>query len=503
MAGGSIANKVDLKAWFTAAVRCTKAAALSRLTVARRHFRDTPHATWYIVLYLVIAAGLWYRVDYVIEYNPVHEIWSDPQRHWEQGVDTLRDDPMSMTDPVMYQLYIGALAKLTFKKPPLVAFYTALLSLLVPWFWYRFFRELQPSKLTATAGGAVITWLPSWISIYGYFMQETLMLPLLGLALWMTWRCRRKQTLNSFLVMVLVWALAGLTRGVCIPLAAVAATWLWIVQGGKPAKAVYGAILLGVILGPLTWRSYQAMGIPSPHGVGQMNMIYAMSGKKELKMQYRRQGAVWYYGFQSPSLGAKPFEPLSDWESGREGRVHVYVNIDNEGRDWERAMDKISMDLRKYLWITGDNLALLFFSHSWPDSNRERLLGEINYQMRWLWAPLGLVCLIGIGVCWRSQRRRLLLPALLVTWFVVQGLVPLAVNEGRYRKPFEGLAIAQMVLLFGTCRRKQAVVPASSASETGGAGRPPSYPRYDYHPAPTGPARHRGYRRRFARRRGT
>ena len=39
------------------------------------------------------------------------------------------------------------------------------------------------------------------------------------------------------------------------------------------------------------------------------------------------------------------------------------------------------------------------------------------------------------------------LPAMLVTWFLVQGLFPLSVNEGRYRKPFEGLLIAQLLWL--------------------------------------------------------
>ena len=64
----------------------------------------------------------------------------------------LRNDLMSNTDPIMYQLYIGALLKLTLNMAPLVAFYTCVLSLLGPWLWYRFLRELQDSKTLALAG---------------------------------------------------------------------------------------------------------------------------------------------------------------------------------------------------------------------------------------------------------------------------------------------------------------------------------------------------------------
>jgi hypothetical protein len=151
-------------------------------------------------LYIAVAIGSLYRIFHVFEFNPLDHIFSDPERHWEQGTEVVRTDPMPLTDPVLYQIYIGALAKLSLQIPSLVAFYTALLSLLMPWAWYRFFRELQPSKLAAVTGWAVITWLPSWNGIYSFFMQETLMLPLLGGALWATWRCQRKRTLQSFLL---------------------------------------------------------------------------------------------------------------------------------------------------------------------------------------------------------------------------------------------------------------------------------------------------------------
>lgn len=406
--------------------------------------------------YLIIAVGSIYRAVYIVEYNPIHHVWSDTERHWEHGTSLFRDDPFIIGDAILYQLYIGALAKLSLKMPALIAYYTILLSLLMPWIWYRFFRELQPSRLMAVAGWAAITWLPSWNSIYGYFMQEALMLPLLGAGLWATWRCRRKQTVSSFLLMVFLWALAGLTRAICIPLAAVAAVWLWVQQGHKPSKAVYSALLLALILGPLSYRTWETVNMIAPQGIGQLNAIYAKSGKQEIKLEYHRQGAVWYFGFWSPSLGSKPFEPLSDWQSRRDGQVRVYIDVDKGYEDWNAALEANSLTFGKYLWITTENLIFLFFGESWPDSNRERLVGELNYQMRWLWAPLTIGCLIVTLFCRRSQCRHLLMPALILTWFVIQGLMPLAVNEGRYRKPLEGMLVAQFVLLAGTCRRREA-----------------------------------------------
>lgn len=423
--------------------------AASRLKWSGRH----SVVMW--LLYALILLGSICRADYIIDYNPIDHVFSDTERHWSHGAeDLLRDDPFIMGDPIMYQLYIAALAKVSLKIPAIIAYFTILMSVLMPWFWYRFFRELQPSKTVAVAGWAAITWLPSWISIYGYFMMETLTLPLIGLSLWMTWRCKRKRTVNSFLIMVLCWTLAGLTRGASIPMAMVAATWLWLAQDQKIRKAVYGALLIALFLWPLGQRSLEKVYMFSPLGIPELNQIYARSGNAEINLEYWREGAVWYFGFWSPAIGSQPFEPLSDWQSRREGTVKVFINIEKGREDWEAALRQNRPDPGKYLWLTKENLIFLFFGDSWPDSNRERLIGELNYQMRWIWAPLTLVVLLWTALCRRSPRRdRLLLPAMILAWFVVQGLLLFTPNEGRYRKPFEGLLIAQMVALAGTCRR--------------------------------------------------
>ncbi|SMF43378.1 Dolichyl-phosphate-mannose-protein mannosyltransferase [Alteromonadaceae bacterium Bs31] len=422
-----------------------------------------PRSIFMGVIYTLLVFGYVYRALYIVEYEPMRHIWSDPQRHWEQGVDVLRDDPMSLTDPVGFQLYVGAFAKLTFGDKYLSAFYTILLAFTMPWLWYRFFRELQPSKEVALAGWVLIAWLPSWLSIYAYLMQETLMLPLLGASLWATWRCRRKATVNAFLLMVFIWVAAGLTRGVCIPMAAVAATWLWLSQDQKITKAIYSILLFAITLGPLTYRSYDKMNIISPHGIGQMNMLYAKSGNKELQIKYSRKGAVWYYGYGSPAVGSKPLEPFSDWQTKRSGKVFVEINVDNGSEEWQRESDKIPMSFRKYAWLASENLLLLMFDPSWPDSNKGYTLGLINHHLRLIWLPLMLTSIIWFVVLWRKAperftRRDLLLPGIFLAWFMIQGFMLLAVNEGRYRKPLEGLVLAQLIFLAGNTRKITALL---------------------------------------------
>ncbi|HMW49629.1 MAG TPA: hypothetical protein PKC70_15120, partial [Cellvibrionaceae bacterium] len=86
-------------------------------------------------------------------------------------------------------------------------------------------------------------------------------------------------------------------------------------------------------------------------------------------------------------------------------------------------------------------------SESWPDSNTERLLGAINYVTRWIWPPLLLIGIIWTALIARRMKGVWLFPAMIAAWFFVQALLPIAVNEGRYRKPFEGLIIAHLILL--------------------------------------------------------
>lgn len=399
-----------------------------------------------LLLLAIIGLGCAFRVWLVWHSNPMDHIWSDPQRHWEQGTDDLRMDPMSMIDPIGFQLYIAVLGKLTLGYPDVVAIYTALLSVLTPWLWYRFLRELLPSKDIALIGWAIFAWLPSWTAIYSYFMQETLMLPLLGGALWASWRSRRKGNPGSFLLAVMLWAAAGLTRGICIPMGAMAMSWVWLTQPDKLRRAALSLAALAIVLVPLSIRSDQAVNTITPYGIGSLVQLYQRSGSQEIVIDFKRDGARWTYGFTSPGILQAPFAPLSNWHSSRSGSSHFSIDLDNAAQSWADAKASIPWRWSKVARLGVENLVFLFFSESWPDSDLSTAMGRLNSGMRWLWAPLGLLCLV-YTIRWRSRMPAPLLPSIILVWFLVQGVFPLSVNEGRYRKPFEGLLIAQCLLL--------------------------------------------------------
>ena len=410
------------------------------------------------VLYGGIVVGVFIKIYTIFSYNPLNHIFSDPARHWEQGTDLFRIDLMSMTDPVFYQLYVAFIAKLSLKIPAIVALITSVVAISAPWFWYKFIRELKVGKTLALSAWAFLSLLPSWTSIYSYFMQETLLLPLLGLSLWMTWRCRRKQTVGSFVLMVFLWAITGLTRGIAIPIAAVCCTWLWLVQPQPIKKALCSLGVLALVLGPLTYRAYQTVNHFAPHGMGHLNVIYSKSGKKTIRIATELGGARWVHVFGSPSTGAKPFEPLSSWSTRREGQVSASIDLDEGMRDWSTEIDKIDTPISDYFWILKENLIFLFFAESWPDNNQARLLDWLNTWLRWLWFPLTLFVLFLVVKRWSYLRRDAMLPCMILAWFIVQGLLPIAINEGRYRKPFEGLLIAQLCLVMAVRRRRYWVV---------------------------------------------
>lgn len=410
------------------------------------------------LLLLGIAVASAYRVWLVFDANPIDQVWSDMERHWMLGTRPLEASPFAAIDGVGFQLYVGVLAKLSVQSPLLVAYWTSLLSAVMPWFWYRFAREAVVQRELALALWAVVAALPSWSAIYSYFMQETLLLPLLGAALWATWRARRKGGVGPFVVALMVWLMAGLTRGICLPLAAVALSWLWIAQDDKLRRAGASIVVLAIVVVPLAGRSWSIARTVSPHGIGQLAHLYQLSGARELALEFTRpsRGERWTYVFRSPSMSHAPFAPLSGWTTFRAGRSLHTIDLDAGRTDWTLAKLNVEpWDSRRAAWLTGENLVHLFWGPSWPDADIEgplrRPVGRANYAMRWLWAPLTLLCAVWL---WRRRHdhREWMIPTLIATWILVQGVFPLSVNEGRYRKPLEGLLLAQCLLLAGTVR---------------------------------------------------
>lgn len=409
-----------------------------------------------LLLYALIALGCALRIYNVIVHNPVDHLWSDPQRHWDHASQPLVPSPMALFDPPAYQTWLSILQRVTMGIPGLVAAFVAALSIITPWCWYRFLRETLTSRTLALTGWATLALLPTWIGIYSYFMTETLLLPLIGLSLWMTRRAQRRPTLATFLAMVTLWLITGLTRGVTIPLAGVACALVWFQHPQKLRTALYSILILATTLTPLAIRNHHFLYLWAPHGNGWLTRIYAESGKREILLHLQREGARWEYGFTSPMMDERLFAPLSEWKSSRTGTVNVSVDLKHGSQDWAASLKQNAQTNERRWQLRAENIAYLFQGNSWPDNNREYFMGRLANLSRWLWFPLFLVITVLSAWQWRACLEKPLLPLLIATWFFFQAWLLVSVNEGRYRKPVEGLLIAQACILAEAyCRNKR------------------------------------------------
>ena len=427
---------------------------LDPLSAPKSRFR-TAHPVD-VVLYALIALGCVLRIYNVVAHNPLDHLWSDPLRHWAHAREPLTPSPMALFDQPVFQIWLSLVQKFTMGLGPLIAVYAGALSIITPWCWYRFLRETLASKTLALAGWAALALLPTWIGIYSYFMSETLFLPTLGVSLWMTMRAKRRQTLESFLTMVACWTFCGLTRGIGIPLAGVAALWVWLWHPYKLRTALWSALMIVVVLAPLSYRNYYYVKLWAPQGNGWLNKIYAESGAREIQIHLNRDGAIWLYGFGSPSIDTHPLTPFSNWTSQRTGVVDVTVDLNNGEKDWKASYEKTAKHGAERWRLHFENLVFLFFGNSWPDNNPEYFMGWLANLSRWIWAP-AFILILALAV-WRAKDvcARPLLPLVIATGLFFQGWLLLVPNEGRYRKPYEGLFIAQILVLadLSTARRR-------------------------------------------------
>jgi len=420
------------------------------------------------VLYGLVALGCLLRAYNAIAHNPLDHLWSDPLRHWDHASQPLVPSPMALFDPLVYQTWLSVVQRITMGVPGLVAAYATALSLLTPWCWYRFLRETLDSRTLALAGWAALALLPTWIGIYSYFMTETLLLPLIGVSLWMTRRAQRRRTLRTFLAMVVVWLVTGLTRGVTIPLAGVACVLVWFCHPQKLQTALFSSLILAVALTPLAIRNNYFLHLWAPHGNGWLTRIYAESGRREILLHLERDGARWEYGFTSPMVDEKLFAPFSDWKSSRTGTVNVTIDFNHGARDWQAALSQNVQTDARHAQLRTENIAYLFLGSSWPDNNRSYFMGWLANLSRWLWAPFFMAVVVVSAWKWRCFLEKPLLPLLIATWFFFQAWLLVSVNEGRYRKPLEGLLIAQGCVLVEYCgrkRQKNEMLPADQPAQ--------------------------------------
>ena len=182
-----------------------------------------------------------------------------------------------------------------------IATYVGLLSVLTPWPWYCWAREVFATKAQSLLFIAILIYLPSWRGIYAYFMDETFLLPALGFALWLSWRAKRKKTAASLLMASLSWAITIAIKLSATFEAVIVLPWLLVffIKNNRRSPKTYAIAIASALLivfsylGQAIW-TYHCLGTCCffPPLFGANNRAAYLSGAAEWSETFHSQGKI-------------------------------------------------------------------------------------------------------------------------------------------------------------------------------------------------------------------
>jgi hypothetical protein len=383
------------------------------------------------------------RLLYPFFNSPLGHLFSDPQRHWDNGARFLDPTIMGSSDPFAYQVWIYLLRVAAHGDAAGIDLACGFLCAAMPYGWYRALRELVPRR-QALLGALLIGAVPESVSLYAYFMNETLLVTLLGFCFWLTLRARRKRTLRAFASAAAVWLCAAFTRTVAVPMAAVCLLWLAAAGPDRLPKILVAAVLAALIAVPAGLHARVKLGFFAPFGNLYFNEIYSVSGARDIAADYGPDG---HYQFGCPSFYNPTFYPFSDWTTGRVGLVSIAVDLSAGRRDWIAEKARAAGARSFPAWRARlENGVYLLFGQAWPNSDRSSVFGWLTLWTRWLWAPI----MLWVGcAAWRRRfyGARWLLPACGLGTLALLLAQSEGVMEGRYREPIDAIFVAALIVM--------------------------------------------------------
>lgn len=410
----------------------------------------------YRVLYTIIFIGLVFRFFYPFFSNPLAHLYSDPHRHHFNVIEGhFGTELTSILDPPVPQIILKA-ALFVFGDTIFgAAAYLGFLCAITPWCWYRWGRMIFPSKITALVFMAAITWLPSWISIYSYFMDEPILLPLLGISLWLSWRAKKKGSVSSILFAAVLWAITiSIKLNVAFELIIVM-TWLFFSMWRENKNKIRVVLTAGAVIGILglayliyPFWVYKGLGFTwlFPPGMGGLNKGWHRSNAIECSATFIYQGKTLYQAgpYISNANVVGYLSPFSDWSSWRHGSFNYEINC-NQPINLTLPLAPLSLKDRARN-VLEETLHLLF-AGSWPDDRADDPVQKLQIDMHWLWSLL-IIAIIVLGIIKREMKNILVILCLgTIVFYIVSDS---SMIEGRYRKPWEGIAIATFIFLCTT-----------------------------------------------------
>ncbi len=402
---------------------------------------------------MLILLGTVIRLVLPFYRNPLDRLTSDPLRHWVNGQQFFSPELMGGSDPIVYQIFVRIVQETSHGNALLFAAISGLLSAVMPWLFYRAAKEFGMNRCRALITWAILALMPSLFVIYNYVMMETLLLPFVGLGLWLSARHLRKRTLAAYGFSCAVWVLACLTKPTVLPLAAICLLWTGWVAPGRWKSTLVLAFIGAVMLAPTAIRTKSTLGFFAPLGNPWITKIQHRSGARKIEIHFGREN----WNFVSPSCNMIPLAPLSPWRIRRgteDSTIVVHADTLSGEAGWRRAYDELSLDAGEWLAQWGENIVLFLFAPSWPDCNMDEWDGWLCVALRWLWAPL-IFYVMDINIRDLLRRRFELLPVATTLFTAFLMFQNVATSEGRYRKPLEPLLIMNLLWVGGISKEQK------------------------------------------------
>lgn len=400
---------------------------------------SNPQRFWLALIFLGVVARV-YEVLWLS--NPLDVLTSDPYRHWENGLKFLDPGLFGASNPILYQLYLFVVQKITQENRIAIGVVTAILSILVPVSWGLVASRVFSSQTTALCFTAIISLMPSLSLNYCFFMTETLLLPLLGFSVYLTLVAISRRGAKLAVLAVFAWELTLLTRSVILPvmLLSIFLVFRALPRGMRLAPALSSLIISVLIFTASARHSYKYFETYSPLGHdGKFALIYFLSDKLTYQINYRNELSYW---FGSPTFGLPTFYPFSNWITSRqEGMFSFSFSPEEHGKDIDRVISGLFQEnFWKIPRLVGENVLFLLFSYSWPESGTENFFRLSALWSRWIWAPLIVFSFFSsISLIRRGDRS--FVPIFTAVFILALFGAQLALMEGRYRKPLEPVVI--------------------------------------------------------------
>jgi len=388
-------------------------------------------------------------------FNPMDNLYGDSLYHWESGKNLLNPKVIDGIDPKLFQLYTAILFLISQENYYIVAFVTGLLCASMPFFWYKAIREISSRNISLIAA-IIISLCPTLLFIYGYFMNETILLNMMAIASWMTLRALRKKDNKSFIYAVLFLILASLSRSIAIPLMLAGILFLLYKSEEKLKKSFFVVIIMISLLIPAGIHSYKAINIFAPFGYHGLIEIYRKSGSLGLSCKTEKDN---YLMMGNAIPGKQPLEPLYTYNSPRSKDFYQWsINTENGRKDWEKTLKSIDYGLDNYLLDTKENILFFLFGYSWPETSvpswklrdvatnpaiYPNILNGYLENYRWLWSIYIIIMFVGIFIVSNKTYKIFILG----TFVYIAALIlqDTALVTGRFRKPLEPFIIISMI----------------------------------------------------------